>query len=274
MKKGIALLLALGLQVGCKSVEEAAADFPAQTQEPDNIEKRTDEVYQQMDSALARKDLPAFVSAYRRAIEFQQEIQDNPSPSATGKWMRLFMDTTTGIYGNIFLQAMSYPGILEQWPASCATTPHQGIREDLERYIRFVNNKRAASGAENGRWHWLTIFDNETLANSNQREVHPEANYAQNARFLKPGIFSQLDYSGPGITVLFSLYQTSRQGTSSRIERLCDIIDLGADGIDACDARLNLIDLEQIEENNRQYKGCLTQTLEKLQQRYAGSGLF
>lgn len=244
-----------------------------QMQEKDESNKRkVREAYEAMDAALREKNLTSFVLAYEQAVEVEEQLSEDKF--ALVEWFKLDKTLNEGMYGGILLRTRLEPKMLDQWPASCSQGNDQ-IKTSIDELVRFRNNRSTSEGHEKqDKWQLYVIFDDETLSAVNDGKMPLAAIVSPSHGFTIPGKFAELNYDSQADFFAFSLYNVSRKGVSNGVQKYCDVLDLGADGIDGCDARLNFIEESQIRAANRQYRNCLTQTLAKLKGRYKGSDYF
>ncbi len=251
--------------VGTQIIEELAE------MQKEYFEKRN-EHYKEMDDALAQKDLPAFVDAYRDTREFMEEIGEMGLVTDAA-WHETFYDTSRGTYGQIFAQIMANPEMLRDWPSDCGDE-YSDAKSMIGDMVGFVNNKRRDEGIQIDMWEWMTIHDDGTLELTRNANLPHGASMNDSSRYLTPGTFTRIDWYEDASFIRFSLFTTQNNGIATSVTRECDVLDLGGDGIDRCDARLNGVQESQIDSANSQYDSCLHTSRDKLHERYEGTGFF
>ncbi|MFC1648225.1 hypothetical protein ACFL1B_02080 [Nanoarchaeota archaeon] len=224
-----------------------------------------------MDEALASKDLPAFMEAYRTAFSLTEIMDErieyeHPAPFL-GMTIRFRTELTQELYGNVFGRIASDPSILEDWPTYCGVSDSR-VQELFGDLLDFVSRKTPDLRQRFGSSEWTTYFDDEALAQIRNEDVSPEVSSYQSQRFMLPGTYSTFSYSIPAESAVFTSYETSKEGLESNIFREVDAFDLGMDGIDACDARLNGLSPEDIPSANQQLGDALETTIKVLDARY------
>ena len=241
------------------------------------ITSKVEEVYGKMNSALAQKDLPRFIRAYQETILFDKQIvrigecYDGPS-----HWMQLFDDMNRNYFGNIYTKVMANPQILDNWPAYCGTVD-QRARSFAEGLYHFDRNRRLSKGdkvgGKNGNGHQIWHED-MALAVSTSRDIHPNATTIGEGRYFLDGTYTEMWFSEQADVMVYDLITNTRSESplESTAHRECSFIDLGMDGIDACDARLNGVKESDITLANERAIGCMAKTTEVLKRRYAGTG--
>ncbi len=231
-----------------------------------------DRLYAKMDDALAKKDLPAFVEAYRDTSEFLDGLKALPLVT-DAVWFETFEETRHQTYGEIFAATMTHPEILENWEAP-NSVGDRDVERKLTALIDFVNNKRASDDHTLPKWNWMTIYDDKTLSLVRNSSLPPGTAMLSEASYLPPGTFSDFDWYQQADFSRFTLFHTEQDGVANTVRRECDVLDLGADGIDRTDAILNDIPEEEIDAANDQYGACLDSTIAQIQKRYSGTGFF
>ena len=241
------------------------------------ITSKVEEVYKRMNTALAQKDLPGFVRAYQEAVLFGKQIMViGGCYGGSFHWMELFDDMNQNYFGNIYTKVMANPKILDDWPAYCGTID-QRARSLANELYNFDRNKRLSEGDKigdksgNGHQIW---HEDRALTVSTSRNIHPNATTIGEGRYFLDGTYTEMWFSEQADVMVYNLITNTRSESplESTAHRECSFIDLGMDGIDACDARLNGVKESDITLANERAIGCMAKTTEVLKRRYAGTG--
>ncbi|MEK6938148.1 MAG: hypothetical protein AABX04_03820 [Nanoarchaeota archaeon] len=230
-----------------------------------------------MDLALQNKNVPQFVAAYHRAVQFQKDLA-GISPDLTGlASARMETSLKVGLDGDIYTLVASNQGILQNWPESCYSNSDT---KDLVRTLIDFNQRRwAATTAKEERpkhtsGH-LIYHDDSQLLLAQSRQIPNEQVGDKERTYFKPdSIISNFNYNPRSKVIGYSLTTSTREGISGSLTRECNFIDLGADGLDRCDALLNGFPdtPEGIASANSKAANCMRKTIDVLKVRYAGTG--
>lgn len=241
------------------------------------IDSKVEKVYQKMNEALAQKDLPRFVRAYREANLFEKQlIEIGDCYKGAFHWMQLFDDLNRNYFGNIYTAVMANPQILDNWPTYCSAID-QRARSLAEGLYNFDRNRRLSKGNKvgdkrgNGHQIW---HEDAALSVFTSRGIHPNATTIGEGRYFLDGTYTEMWFSEQADVMVYNSITNTRSESplESTAHRECSFIDLGMDGIDACDARLNGITESNIPAANERAIGCMAKTTEVSKRRYAGTG--
>jgi hypothetical protein len=188
----------------------------------------------------------------------------------------LFNDLNRGFFGSSYISALADSSILENWPTVCpivnpeAAALAKGLY-NFDRTERLATN--STPDGRNGTGRFI-VHDDEILTRMRAANIHSSAFRDQEVRYFIDGTYTDMWFSKETNIMLYTLFTSthSSQLLGSTVVRQCSFIDLGMDGIDACDARLNRIAQEDISLANQRIIACMTQTTEVLKERYAGKG--
>lgn len=111
------------------------------------LTKKVNEVYSGMNQALAKKDLPKFMKAYREAKKFHHQLEGLNVPMAAFYWSSFFENLNGGSFGNIATQTLSRPEILKDWPSNCPSLDYT-TKQLAEELFLFDRNRRLDLGQE------------------------------------------------------------------------------------------------------------------------------
>lgn len=241
------------------------------------INSKVEEVYKSMNDALARKDLPGFVRAYQEADLFGKQLEGIADCfGGSYHWLDLFIDININYFGSIHTKIMANPQILDDWPAYCGSV-NLRARSLAEGLYDFNRNRHLSFGykvrGKAGNGHDIQHQD-ETLLIINSRNIHSSAISNGEGRYFLDGTHTEMWFSEQANVMVYNLITNthSESPLESTAHRECSFIDLGMDGIDACDARLNGVKESDIPIANERAVGCMAKTTEVLKRRYAGTG--
>ena len=239
-----------------------------------SYELDTDKAYRLMDKYLKEKNISAFLSSYKQARELadrllkgdNEDILKGISNKHAG---RILLDNlVTGDYGAVYTRLIQYNQNTE-WPKDCpsADSSSKNLVEDLVRFGRIRYAIRKGNVPE--RWDLDIIFDDKILAQQKQEgfETTPSVTY-ETGNNLPDGRYTTFGYNNAAQLFTFNMIDIDTpEPLGRKTTWLCDVVDLGADGIDACDAKINRI--SDIDSANKKYLDCLERTKTKLVSRYS-----
>lgn len=242
------------------------------------VGSKVKEVYKKMNSALAQKDLPGFVHAYKEAKLFQEQlIKVGDCYGGSFHWMQLFDELNRSYFGNIYTKVMTDPQILDAWPTDCDSV-NQKAKSLAEGLYDFDRNRHLSLGDKvgdkDGNGHQI-LHEDRNLLIANSGNIHANAITTGEGRYFLDGtIYTEMWFSEQADVMVYSLVMNTSSGSplESTAHRECSFIDLGMDGIDACDARLNGVKEQDIATANGRAIDCMEKTTEVLKRRYAGTG--
>jgi len=279
-------LLIMGGGVACNKGDDDSADNTKMSvdellksrEASSNIHEQFDLAYEAMDKALSDKDLPAFVRAYTEAYEFAAELMNEDEMTSADIGDRYFLNTVlnqslngANTYGALFKRiTVTHPEILEAWPQNCSGDSETQTQIDE---LRAFNEKwrKTQEWEYRPKWTFSAVFDDETLERiRNVGFVHRKGYDATLTITDAPeGRYSSFSYDETSHVFEFVIADISRANPLElTVQRPIEVIDLGGDGIDRCDARLNGIQDSQISEANARYRENMAVTRERLRQRY------
>lgn len=243
-----------------------------------------------LDETFQTKDMLRFVRTYEEASHFAVALQDETdtrylidksylinSDEANQELRDIkhawgsslsskLTDSSQTIFPVVYDVLTQNPVLLENWPTECSGD--DVTTEYTNALIAFGQEKiGTAYNGENKDWLFETIFSEDVLEAS---RVAQTLRYAVNRYESEPeGRYAPFSYRVPAQAFTFALLDVTEIGLpEGTIDYACNIIDLGADGIDACDARINGIAPEQISQANETYKKCMELTTTRLRERY------
>ncbi len=270
MKLPVILSALFALSSGCDFVPSP----------PDEKTQKVDETYNSMNKALAAKDLPQFMAAYREAVAVKEQLKESGkqgSLSSQAYYFMMFNDLTQNYLGAIATKILSDPSILEDWPTNCSSLDigARGLTQGLYRVNQSLSRLQKTVDSEDVPdrpvdVEKLLAYHDETIAASaRDRKVYPATVLNNEARYFLDGTYTEVQFSTPANLMLYTLFTTQHSSISpleSTVKRDCGFIDLGLDGIDRCDARLNGIpdDETAIKAANEEAKECIITSLEDL----------
>ncbi len=259
----ITILAILTLKFGCGISYETKLN---------NLMKKESNIYQQMDNALQEKDLGEFVRAYKEAVEFKRELSDSEliymGPII---WRKLFDSLNEDVYGPIYVKLNHDPSIIDKQHNNSPpySFTREGVRVSIQELIMDIG-EHFPKLVKNNDWEFSFYYDDKALDVSKRGMSHAKAESKRDFRSLPPGEYAIIQYHRKAGVVIYSHLITSKNGTESQVTRLCDLIDLGADGIDGLDATLNGIgtDDESIREANKKIFTSISRTSKRFKERY------
>ncbi|MBU1198212.1 MAG: hypothetical protein KKF46_07405 [Nanoarchaeota archaeon] len=259
----ITIMALLALQFGC--------GISSETQSRRLAEKEKN-IYQQMDVSLQKKDLREFANAYTEAVKFKEELNDSERPYITfTMWRKLFDSLNQDVYGPIYVRINYDSLIIDKQHNN--SPPYSFTREGVRVLMRglIMDIEKNVPKFDNvDDWEFTFYYDDQTLDVSKRGVTRARAESNQDFRSMPPGEYAIIQYNRGADVVIYSHLITSKNGTESKVTRLCDLIDLGGDGIDGLDAALNGIetDDDSIKEANKKIFLSISSTSRRFKERY------
>lgn len=243
------------------------------------MQSEVEKVYEKMNSALARKDIPEFMRAYQEAVLFYNQLEKIGDCYKGEYGGNLDYDLNMAYFGNIHTLIMTNPHILEEWPAPAYCGSVNQTAESLATELHDFNwNRTISLGKDvgvliNGSGHTIS-HDVNTFLIAVSANLDGDATFFGEGRYFIDGTYTYMRFSERANLMVYNLITNlhSENPLESTAYRECSFIDLGMDGVDACDARLNGIQEEDIPAANERIIRCMTKTTEVLRRRYAGTG--
>lgn len=225
-----------------------------------------------MDKALKKKDIPAFLTSYKEAKELADILlkgDDDPYKNSLNKHAgRILLDNlSSGDYGSVYRKVLQY-GKDTYWEKGCSTLANSSLL--IDDLIRFGRIRYAAKKGEVPKlWDLDVIFDDKLLTQERQEGLDTVGSTKkETGNNLPDGRYTSFGYNNSAQLFMFDMIDiTTPEVLGRNTTWLCSVVDLGADGIDKCDAKLNGV--TDIEAANRKYSDCMLRTREKLVSRYS-----
>ncbi len=179
----------------------------------------------------------------------------------------VFMKRLSLTEGDIFKRTVYDLTILKEQPTNCPG--YDPAEERVQKIIAFDNRWKEAQGWKRAPESGIFIhFDDTALSQIKAANLgDPRLVGKGNVYGVLPGeTVAPFLYNSDSDVFTFNMAEVQPNGIERTVIWRCNVIDLGADGIDACDARLN--EVTDIPAANKKYVDCMNATLDKVQERY------